>query len=392
MANLSLRRSSGGVDRAKGNRVAVAVIVLGLAVLGVAGFDNDSALSATTPSFLASLSAPSQIASTVPLNGDVNPYGIVVVTTSVGKLTKGDTLVSNFNDKANVQGTGTTIVEVSPAGHVSTFASLVSLPTSDHCPGGVGLTTALEILPGGWVVVGSLPAGKVGSLPLVNPAGCLIVLNPSGAVVAAWTNANINGPWDMAEVATSSGADLFVANVLTRATGVSATPKSGNQSTIVRIAVSLHASAPPTISNSVVIGSGFLSRANAAAFVQGATGVALGTNGTLYVAETVQNRIAEIPNAMTRSTAFADGAETLSSGGWLNGPLGLTLAPNGDVIAINGNDGNTVEISPSGHQVTKSTLIPKGAGDLFGAVIASGGHGLLFVNDGTNALDIAKAG
>ncbi|MCU1362987.1 MAG: repeat protein [Acidimicrobiaceae bacterium] len=390
MANLSVRQLSSGVIRVKGNRIAVAVVVLAVSALGVAGFVNHSAFAAT-PSFLSSLNAPSPIASTVPPNGDVNPYGIAVVTQSIGKLTKGDILVSNFNDKANVQGTGTTIVEVSPAGHVSTFAALTSLPPSDRCPGGVGLTTALDILPGGWVVVGSLPAGRASALPLVNPAGCLIVLHPSGVVAATWTNANINGPWDMTDVATSTGVDLFVANVLTRASAERATPKSGDQSTIVRIAVSLRAGATPKITKSVVIGSGFLSKANAAALVQGATGVALGADGTLYVAETVQNRIAEIPNATTRSRAFADGATTPSSGGWLNGPLGLTIAPNGDVIAMNANDGNAVEISPSGGQVAKSTLVPKGAGDLFGAVIASGGHGLLFVNDGTNALDIAKA-
>ena len=33
-----------------------------------------------------------------------------------GKLKAGDLLVSNFNDKANNQGTGTTIVQVTPAG------------------------------------------------------------------------------------------------------------------------------------------------------------------------------------------------------------------------------------------------------------------------------------
>jgi hypothetical protein len=86
---------------------------------------------------------------------------------------------------------------------------------------------------------------------------------------------------------------------------------------------------------------------------------------------------------------FADGQKTLSSGGWLNGPLGLTLAPNGDVIAMNANNGVAVEISPTGHQLAKSTLVTKGSGDLFGVVVASGGHGLLFVNDGTNALDLA---
>ena len=93
---------------------------------------------------------------------------------------------------------------------------------------------------------------------------------------------------------------------------------------------------------------------------------------------------------MMRTTAVADGSMTLSSGGWLNGPLGLTIAPNGDVLAVNANDGNAVEISPQGHQVAKVTLVPKGSGDLFGATIASGGNALLFVNDGTNALEIAS--
>jgi len=72
----------------------------------------------------------------------------------------------------------------------------------------------------------------------------------------------------------------------------------------------------------------------------------LGRNGTLYVAETIQNRIAEIPNAVTRMTPVADGTKTLTSGGWLNAPLGLTLAPNGDILAMNANDGNAVEVSP----------------------------------------------
>jgi hypothetical protein len=57
---------------------------------------------------------------------------------------------------------------------------------------------------------------------------------------------------------------------------------------------------------------------------------------------------------------------------------------------MNANDGNVVEISPQGHQVAKKTLVPQGSGDLFGATIASGGKELLFVNDGTNALDIAS--
>ena len=95
--------------------------------------------------------------STIPANGDVNPYGVALITASSGRLTAGDILVSNFNDKANVQGTGTSLVEVSPAGKTTVFANISAVPAGQTCPGGIGLTTALGILPGGWVVAGSLP-------------------------------------------------------------------------------------------------------------------------------------------------------------------------------------------------------------------------------------------
>jgi hypothetical protein len=364
-------------------------LVVGVASLGVTTVATASGGRLSTASFLSTLGTPRQVSSTVPANGDVNPYGIVVVPTSIGKLVKGDTIVSNYNDKANVQGTGRTIVEVSPTGALRTFATIGALPASKACPGGVGLSTALSILPDGWVVVGSVPDAPSGALPLVNPAGCLLVLNSSGTVVETWTNQNINGPWDMTEASTASGVDLFVSNVLTRPKGVSATPKSGDLSTIVRVSVTVQAGAAPRMSGVTVIGTDFLSKANKAAFVQGPTGVALGSNGTLYVAGTVRNHISEIPQALTRTTPVADGASVLTSGGWLNAPLGLTFAPNGNLIAVNANDGNAVEINLKGQQVAKKTLVSNGSGDLFGLTIAPGGKELLFVNDAAtaNALD-----
>jgi len=73
--------------------------------------------SAAPTAFLAQFSAPGTFfASTVPANGDENPYGIVNVPRSIGKLVRGDTLVSNFNDGSNAQGTGTTIVQIPPTG------------------------------------------------------------------------------------------------------------------------------------------------------------------------------------------------------------------------------------------------------------------------------------
>jgi hypothetical protein len=122
----------------------------------------------------ATLCEPVQIGSTVPPNGDVNPYGVAIVPSTVGKLTAGDTLVSNFNDKANVQGTGTTLVEISPTGTLSVFASITpsSLSSREACPGGIGLSTALAIMPGDWVVVDSAPAaGPSGAPANINPMG-----------------------------------------------------------------------------------------------------------------------------------------------------------------------------------------------------------------------------
>ena len=368
------------------------VFSLGLAAAASAvlsACSSSTSVKAATPvGFLTTLGKAIQVGSTVPANGDVNPYGIAVVPATVGTLVQGDTLVSNFNDQANAQGTGTTIVEVSPSGTTTPFAQIGSLPSPQTCPGGIGLSTALSILPGGWVVVGSVPTGVGGALPSADPAGCLIVLNSSGTPVETWSNENINGPWDMTTVPTSSGAEIFVSNVLSRPAGATSTPPSG-LCTVVRIDVSLSPGGPPSMTGSTVIGNGFAWRANQAVFVQGPTGSALGKNGTLYVAETIDSRIMAIPNALSRTTAVSADSSVVTSGGYLNGPLGMTLAPNGDVIATNGNDGNAVEITPAGRQIAKVSLVANGSGDLFGVTIAPNGRDLLFVNDGTNALDIA---
>ena len=55
--------------------------------------------------------------STVPPNGDLNPYGVAIVPRGFpagGTLSPGDVLVSNFNDIGNNQGAGTTIVKLTP--------------------------------------------------------------------------------------------------------------------------------------------------------------------------------------------------------------------------------------------------------------------------------------
>jgi hypothetical protein len=53
-------------------------------------------------SFVGSLHTVTEVGSTVPANGDKNPYGIVTVPRSVGSLVRGELLISNFNDKENL--------------------------------------------------------------------------------------------------------------------------------------------------------------------------------------------------------------------------------------------------------------------------------------------------
>lgn len=346
--------------------------------------------SAATPratSVLSSLTSVRRVASTVPANGDANPYGIAMVPQTVGKLRAGDLLISNYNDKANNQGTGTTVDQISPGGKVSVFADISSRALPGSCPGGVGLTTALAVIAGQWVVVGSLPTtnGKSATAK----AGCLIVLDRTGRPVSTIAGSKIQGPWDMTAVGRGSQTSLFVSNALNggAANGI----HTIKNSTVVRIELRTNASAAPKVISEQVIGDRIPWRDDPAALVIGPTGVALAPSGTLYVADTLDNRITAIPQAMTRTKPAPGGGTAVAQGKHLNQPLGLLIAPNGDILTTNAGDGKIVETTPSGQQVATRTADTKtGAGSLFGLVMAPGGHGLYYVDDGDNTLRLLR--
>ncbi len=341
-------------------------------------------------SFIGRFGTVSQIASTVPADGDVNPYGVAVVRRSVGSLVRGNVLVSNFNNGGNLQGTGKTIVQIAPDGTSSVFAQVDSA-NSPTCPGGIGLTTALVALRAGWVIVGSLPTTD-GSASTIG-AGCLLILNSRGEAVESIYGGPINGPWDMTAFDADDWAALFVANVLNGT--VAANGAVVNQGTVVRINLSIpdedgddNVEAPQVLSETV-IGSGFAERTDPAALVIGPTGVGLGHEGTLYVADTLNNGIQAIPNALFRQTSAGTG-NSVSTGGALNGPLGLAVAPNGDIITANGGDGNMVETTTDGVQVAVKAVDTTqiGAGTLFGLAVVPNHQGVYFVNDGNNTLNL----
>jgi hypothetical protein len=357
-----------------------ALLLAGVALAPAAG--------ASAPrSFTGGFKTITTVASTVPANGDVNPYGVAVVTTSTGNLDQGDVLVSNFNSSANTQGTGTTIVEVAPDHTAKLFAQISAANVPGGCPGGIGLTTALSILPNGWVVVGSLPTNA--GDPATSKAGCLLVLNSTGHVVETFHGHGINGPWDMTAVSDGNVSDLFVTNVLNGT--VAAKGKVAHGGTVIRLTLTTPEYGTPRLIAEQTVGSGFEERTDPAALVIGPTGVGLGSDGTLYVADTLGNRIAAIPDALQRDSSDGTGL-TVSANHALNGPLGLVTAPNGDILTVNSADGNLVETTPYGAQVSVKALdtsgSPAGAGALFGLAVAPYGAGVYFVDDATNTLDL----
>jgi hypothetical protein len=208
-------------------------------------------------------------------------------------------------------------------------------------------------------------------------------------VVETFMGAGINGPWDMTALDNENQALLFVTNVLNGDVTQGA-PHIVNQGTVMRLALDVprNGNGAPMLVSTTEIGSGFAETADPDALVIGPTGVGLGSDGTLYVADSVNNRIAAIQDAATRTTTANTGVD-VSTGGALNDPLGLLVAPNGDIVTANGLDGNLVEITPQGAQVVVDTVeTATGAGSLFGIAIGKGQRGLYFVDDGDNTLKI----
>src|SRR5215472_11670666 len=203
------------------------------------------------------------ISSTIPGNGDLNPYGVFQVPRTIGRLVRGNILVSNFNNGANLQGTGTTLVQISPQGNFTLFAQIDPNSLPGLCTGGVGLTTALVVLRSGWVIVGSLPTTD--GMADTAQAGCLLVLDSNGNVVETITDPNINGPWDMTVFDGSgergqhdSEAVLFVTNVLNGT--VAGGGQIVNGGTVLRIVLGIPANSPPTVRSLTIIGSMFAER------------------------------------------------------------------------------------------------------------------------------------
>jgi hypothetical protein len=342
--------------------------------------------------FLAGLHKHTLLTSSIPANGDENPYALIVAPVTEGSVRQGDVLFDNFNNRRNFQGTGTTIMQYDPTTKATRMFANVPADLKS-CPGGVGLTTAMTMLKSGYVIVGSMPS-RDGTTATLGQ-GCLIVIDPAGTVVGTITDPQINGPWgNIAAIDHGDTATLFISNI-GFGMGAPGAPAE-HKATILRLELDTPAGKPPTLASSTVIGSGFGAISDASAFAVGPTGLALGADGTLYVSDGVANRIVAIHDAATRTTSAGTGT-IVTTGGLLKRPLAMALAPNGDLLAINALNGQVVEIDPQSGTQRGAQWIdadeaqsPPGSGDLFGIAMIPDGSGFYYVQDDTNTLMEAR--
>jgi hypothetical protein len=255
--------------------------------------------------------------STVPANGDLNPYGLAFVPPASrfpsavpleGTLKPGEMLISNFND-TSLQGRGSTIITIDPSSGQTGLFFQGTPP--------IGFTNALGVVHAGLVFAGSVFTTDGTS----NTAGSggLYVLNARGHVVTKLgTSQLINGPWGLAINDRGFGAQLFVSNVF--------------DGTVTRLDVTFD-NGGISVRDFVKIGSGYGFGPDPAAVVVGPAGLAYDAfQDTLFVASEMDDTIFALHGAGHTQTDLGRGAVVYQDAAHLHGPLGLTFAPNGNLL------------------------------------------------------------
>jgi hypothetical protein len=305
------------------------------------------------------LPSPVQSVSTVPANGDGNPYGVAFVPPQFpkgGAANSGDILVSNFNAASNLQGTGTTIVDIPAAGGTPSLFFQSSTPA--------GLTTALNILRKGFVLVGNFPSPD--GTCQNSTAGSIIVINKSGKQVGSIADSSINGPWDSALFDEGNSAKFFVAN--------------GLNGTVVRLDLKVSSSGV-SVERETQIASGYLHQCDPVTFVDAPTGLVYDAQrDVVYVASSADNAVFAVSNAGSTEKDHGTGRLIYADAAHLHGPLGMIMAPNGHLVVANNDSINPDPNQPSeiveftiGGKFVKEISVDPAFGGSFGLAVMTHG-------------------
>jgi hypothetical protein len=302
----------------------------------------------------------------------LNPYGLTVAPASAGDFKKGDLVVCNFNDKANVQGTGFTIVALHPK--PGSKPLLVSSSKTLVGCNALALSTGDDI----WAA-----AFTANDNPVLSPTGVLEI--------------NIKGkpfdrPFGQIFAQPKGGSPAFYAT-------------DAGDGTVVRI----NLGSPFTFD---VIAKGFAINHGKPGSILGPSGLAYDPNGDqLYVVDGTNNtvvafsKVSSIPNGgvtvekggKTFKGPSAHDARLVFAGAPLNGPISSALLFNGNLVV--GNTGNPsgknimVELSPTGKMLATRNVDKGASGALFGMVAtgtSAANTKLYFNDDNDNNLQVLE--
>jgi hypothetical protein len=325
-------------------------------------------------SVLRHLRTTTTIGSTVdPLNGDQNPYGLDVAKTSAGSISAGDLVVCNFNNAANVQGTGTTVIALhpQPGSAPARIAQDASLLGCDE----------LALAPNDNIWAAAFGANDN---PIFAPNGALLTTLPGGPWHHPFGQAFAPkaGPFGIAAFYESNAAD----------------------GSIVRI--DIHPG--PTFTFDV-IATGFAVNGGAPGGILGPSGLQYDLkHDRLYIVDGANNtlvsfrHVSTIPkggivvNGTSFSGPFARRARLAFSGAPLNGPISSALLSDGHIVLGNTLDpagqNLMVEIAPQSRRVLDVKNVDTGAaGALFGMVATGNDRDdtkLYFNDDNDNTVKV----
>jgi hypothetical protein len=370
-----------------------------LSCSGTGGTMSASASVTVTPNLLTALAptgAITSVGSTIdPINGDLNPYGLVIAPATAGLITKGDLVVCNFNDgPTNTQGNGTTIIGLHP-GTGSTPYRIAQSADLQGC-------NALAMLPDDSISAAAWTSN-------LNP-----LVSAGGVVGTAFSGDTFAQPWGEAYVAAagSQPAAIYVSNAPGGAISAGGT--------IDRISLDIDAQTSLT---EVVTG---ICSGGVAGAVFGPAGLTYDpASDTLYIVATSSNSVIAITgvSAVPKDGVVVNGqcsasaapptavptfsgpsmasAKVIAHGAPFSTPLSAALLKNGDLVVGNADIGVTTASAMTNLLIEVSPVLPGGfvgsplqidtgtPGAIFGiaaAVDAQGNQIIYFNNDNNNAV------
>lgn len=292
-----------------------------------------------------------------------NPYGLDIARSSHGKFKKGDLAACNFNDKANVQGTGFTIVALHPVPGSQPRLVSADKTVLTGCD-------ALALAPNDIIWAAAFSSND-------NP-----VLAPSGKLLANISGKPLDRPFGQAFAQPLNGKPVFYES-------------NAGDGTIVRI----NLTSPFTFD---VIAKGFPVNHGVPGSIFGPSGLQYDQKlDTLYIVDGTNNTVV----AFSKVTTIKAGGITVEAGGKtfsgpsaslarvvhagppLNGPISSALFFDGHLAIGNTTNRNgqnlIIELSRKGHVLAIRNVDRGPAGALFGMVATgdSAADTKLYFND-----------